>query len=159
MTHIATGRCTCGDVAYGLTDTPLVVHCCHCTWCQRESGSGFALNGLIERNAVERLTGAPTTVPLPSESGHGQIFARCPTCQIALWSVYSGMGPKFLFLRLGTLDQLGQFPPDVHIYTSTKLDWVTLPANVPCFSEYYRRSEIWSENSLARRNAALSSPD
>ncbi len=159
MTHIATGRCTCGDVRYGLTEAPLIVHCCHCTWCQRETGTGFALNGVIERTCVERLEGKPTTVPLPSESGKGQIFARCPTCQVALWSVYSGMGAKFLFIRLGTLENPAQFAPDVHIYTSTKLPWITLPEDVPCFEAYYRRSQVWSETSLARRDAALAAPE
>lgn len=159
MTHIAKGRCTCGAISYGLTAKPLIVHCCHCTWCQRETGSAFALNGLIERSAVDRLIGTPTTQPLPSESGKGQVFARCPSCQIALWSVYSGLGPKFLFIRLGTLEDPAQFAPGVHIYTSTKLPWVTLPDDVPCFSEYYRRSEVWSEASLSRRDAALAAAD
>lgn len=159
MSYFAEGRCTCGEVRFGLTARPLIVHCCHCTWCQRETGTAFALNGVIERTAVTRLSGAPVTVPIPSNSGNGQVFARCPSCQIALWSVYSGAGPRFLFLRIGTLEEPGQFPPDVHIYTKTKLPWVKLPDEVPAFPEYYRRSKVWTAESLERREAALAEPN
>ena len=153
MTVVATGQCACGEVAFALTKRPLFVHCCHCTWCQRESGTGFALNGIIEASAVDLTRGAPVEVPVPSESGAGQVFSRCPTCQIAVWSVYSS--PKLRFIRMGTLNERDQFPPDIHIYTSTKLPWVTLPPDVPSFPEFYRRSEQWPADSLARRAAVM----
>ena len=154
MTHVAHGRCTCGEVRYALTDTPLFVHCCHSTWCQRETGSAFVLNGLIERSAVE-VTGTTDDVETPSASGKGQIISRCPTCRVALWSVYSGAGDKFLFVRMGTLEDPAQFPPDIHIFTSTKQPWVTLPDGVPASEAYYRRSEMWPAASLRRREAVL----
>ena len=154
MTHVAHGRCTCGAVRYALTDTPLFVHCCHCIWCQRETGSAFVLNGLIERSAVE-VTGTTDDVETPSASGKGQIISRCATCRVALWSVYSGAGDKFLFVRMGTLEDPAQFPPDIHIFTSTKQPWVTLPDGVPASETYYRRSEMWPAASLRRREAAL----
>ena len=103
------GRCTCGEVRYRLKAKPLFVHCCHCRWCQRETGSAFALNALIEAEAVETVSGEPVGVTTPSESGKGQIIHRCPTCQVAVWSVYSGLGADFRFIRVGTLEDPNGF--------------------------------------------------
>lgn len=153
------GGCACGEVRYEMRDTPLFVHCCHCTWCQRESGSAFALNVLIEARNVALTHGAVESVPTPSESGKGQTFYRCPTCKIALWSVYSGAGDKFSFLRAGTLDDASAVSPDIHIFTSTKLPWVTLPDDVPSSEAFYRRSQMWPEVSLKRREAELARTD
>lgn len=154
MAQRATGRCTCGACRYALTAQPLIVHACHCSWCQRETGTAFALNGWIEAKHVVLDSGETVDQTLPSESGTGQIVSRCADCQVVLWSVY-GSGPVFRFVRLGTLDDPGLFPPDVHIFTSTKLPWVQLPDDVPAFPEFYRRSEVWRPESLERRKAAL----
>jgi len=151
----ATGRCTCGDVSYRLTAAPLVVHACHCTWCQRETGSAFALNGMIETGAVELTRGAPVEVPLPSASGKGQIVLRCPRCQVALWSHYAGAGRALAFLRLGTLDDTSPVAPDVHIFTSTRQDWVVFPDGAKVYPEYYPAAEVLTPDAQARRRAAL----
>lgn len=153
------GGCACGEVRYEMRDTPLFVHCCHCTWCQRESGSAFALNALIEARNVVVTKGAVESVPTPSESGKGQVFFRCPTCKVALWSVYSGAGPRFNFMRVGTFDDASAVSPDIHIFTSTKLPWVTLPGDVPSSEAFYRRSQMWPEASLKRREAELARAD
>src|SRR5689334_952749 len=84
------GGCDCRAVRYQLTSTPLFVHCCHCRWCQRESGSAFALDAMIESDRVELLAGEPGLVNTPSASGTGQLIARCAACRIALWSHYGG---------------------------------------------------------------------
>lgn len=149
------GQCTCGNIRYRLNAQPLVVHCCHCRWCQRETGSAFVLNALIETDRLDVLTGEPDAVPVPSESGNGQIIFRCPTCKVAVWSVYPGAGPQFLFVRAGTLDAPDLCPPDVHIYTENKQGWIALPDDRPVFEKYYRRSEVWPEGSLKRREAVL----
>lgn len=146
------GRCTCGAVRYRLTDTPLVVHCCHCTWCQRESGSAFAVNAMIETDRV-RLEGEVEEVVTPSASGKGQVVIRCPACRTALYSHYAGSGRLVAFVRTGTLETPGACPPDVHVFTSTRLPWVALPPGVPAFPEYYRASEVWRPDALARRVA------
>ncbi|RAZ87586.1 GFA family protein [Cereibacter johrii] len=144
------GRCICGEVAYRLTERPLFVHCCHCSWCQRESGSAFALNALIETDRIELLAGRPEAVAVPSHSGKGQEILRCPRCRVALWSHYAGAGPLMAFVRVGTLAEPASCPPDIHIYTTTKLPWVRLDEGVPAMAEYYARSKHWPEPSLAR---------
>ncbi|MCP5356549.1 MAG: GFA family protein [Pseudomonadales bacterium] len=149
------GACTCGEVRYRLNNTPLFVHGCHCTWCQRETGSAFAINALIETDEVELLSGTPEAVLTPSNSGKGQTIIRCPRCHIALWSHYAGAGPKLAFIRVGTLMDAARFPPDIHIFTESKLPWLPLPEGVPAVAQYYRSSEMWPPESLARRARIL----
>jgi hypothetical protein len=148
------GGCTCGGVRYRLEDRPLFVHCCHCTWCQRETGSAFAVNALIEASRVTLLAGDVVRATLPSASGRGQVFARCPGCGLTVWSHYAGMGDRVAFVRVGTLDDPSAAPPDIHIYTATRLPWVILPDGVPAVPDYYRRADHWPADSLARYEAA-----
>jgi hypothetical protein len=143
------GRCTCRAVRYELTSEPLFIHACHCRWCQRETGTAFALNAVIESERVRLLEGAPELVDVPSESGTGQRIARCPSCRVALWSHYGGV-MAMSFVRVGALDQPDRYPPDIHIYTESKQPWLVLPAGVPAMPEYYRRSQHWPAASLTR---------
>ena len=147
------GGCTCGEVRYRLRSAPMFVHCCHCTSCQTETGSAFAINALIEVDRVELLAGGPEAVPTASESGKGQTIWRCPTCRVALWSNYAGAGPRIHFVRVGTFDNPAACPPDVHIYTRSKLPWVRLPDGVPAVEAYYDAAQLWPAESLARRSA------
>lgn len=149
------GGCTCGEVRYRLLAKPMFVHCCHCTWCQRETGTAFALNALLESEMVEVTRGKPELVDTPSNSGTGQAIARCPKCHIALWSNYGGIGDWFRFLRVGTLDWPVRFAPDIHIFTSTKQPWVQIPDGMRAVPEYYKSAELWPKESLARREAVM----
>ena len=151
----AEGGCDCGEVRYRMEDRPLFVHCCHCRWCQRETGASFALNAMIESDRVTTLKGAPETVLTPSASGKGQKIVRCPKCRIALWSHYSGAGDKVKFIRVGTLDNPDLLPPDIHIFTASKQPWVVLPAGTPAVPAYYERERHWPPESLARRAVLL----
>ena len=145
------GGCTCRFVRYRMTSTPLFVHCCHCRWCQREIGSAFALNAMIEADRVQLLEGEVERVDTPSNSGKGQKISRCPKCRIAVWSNYAGGGDAVNFIRVGTLDEPDRHPPDVHIFTASKQPWVVLPPGTPAVAEYYQASELWPRESLERR--------
>jgi hypothetical protein len=149
-TYPIEGGCDCGFLRYRMETTPLFVHCCHCTWCQRESGASFALNAMIEADRVTLLSGEPDVVDTPSASGKGQKIARCPRCRIAVWSNYAGAGPVLRFVRVGTLDNPNLLPPDIHIFTSTKQSWVVLPQGTPFVPEYYERDKYWPAASLQR---------
>ena len=151
----ADGRCTCGAVRFRMASAPMFVHCCQCTWCQRESGSAFALNALIESDRVELLQGEIDLVDTPSNSGRGQRIARCPHCRVALWSHYAGAGAAVCFVRVGTLERPDACPPDIHIFTSTRLAWLQLPEGAPQVQEYYRRADHWPPESIGRYNLAL----
>lgn len=149
------GGCTCKEIRYRMMTPPLFVHCCHCRWCQRETGASFALNAMIEADRVELLKGKPEIIKTPTLSGKGQKVHRCPTCRIAVWSNYAGAGDAVNFVRVGTLDQPDHLPPDIHIYTLSKQPWVLLPQGVPAVEEYYDRSLYWPKESLERRKLLL----
>jgi hypothetical protein len=152
---LSDGGCTCRFVRYRMTSKPLFVHCCHCRWCQRETGASFALNALIEAHRVQLLQGEVEVVDTPSNSGKGQKISRCPRCRVAVWSNYVGAGDAVRFVRVGTLDDPDRFPPDLHIYTASKQPWVVLPADAPAVAEYYKASERWPKESLERRAALV----
>ena len=145
------GACTCRHVRYRMTTKPLIVHCCHCRWCQRETGASFALNAVIESDRVQLLEGEVEVVDTPSNSGKGQKISRCPKCRIALWSNYGGGGDTIRFVRVGTLDEPDRLPPDIHIFTASKQPWVVLPPDTPASSGSYKAAELWPAESLARR--------
>jgi hypothetical protein len=154
MSSIHDGGCGCRKVRFRMTSDPMIVHACHCRWCQRETGTAFALNALIEADRVELLSGEAEVIDTPSNSGRGQKISRCPDCKIALWSTYGG-SDVFKFVRVGALDNPDAMPPDIHIFTSSKQPWVVLPEGSRAVPEYYRSSEVWSPESLARRKAVL----
>ena len=149
------GGCACGEVRYRLSSEPLFVHCCHCLNCQRQTGSAFVINLLIEADRVELLGAAPERVDVPRDDGSTQQVFRCPSCQIALYSIYTR--PQVLFVRAGTLDEPSSVAPDVHIYTKSKVPWVALPESVPAFDVYYETKELWPPASFERLQAAIAS--
>ncbi|MBK8019245.1 MAG: GFA family protein [Betaproteobacteria bacterium] len=149
------GGCTCRLVRYRMETEPLFVHCCHCRWCQRETGTSYALNALIESDRVTIASGSPELVDTPSASGRGQKIFRCPRCHVAVWSHYAGAGPLVRFVRIGTLDEPDALAPDIHIHTESKQPWVVLPQDTPAVFRYYDREEMWPAASLARRRALL----
>jgi len=149
------GGCDCRRIRYRMLTWPLIVHCCHCRWCQRESGASFALNAMIEADRVQLLAAEPELVLTPSESGAGQRIARCPHCRIAVWSHYAGAGPIVKFVRVGTLDEPDLLPPDIHIFTASKQPWVQIPDGDASVPEYYDREQFWPPESLERRLAIL----
>lgn len=149
------GGCDCRTIRYRMTVKPLFVHCCHCKWCQRESGASFALNAMIESECVVDLGAEPEVIHTPSDSGLGQLIARCPTCKVAVWSHYGSAGPIMKFVRVGTLDNPDACPPDIHIFARSKQPWVNLQSGAPVVDEYYNREQYWPPESLKRREALM----
>jgi hypothetical protein len=147
------GGCACGAVRYRLASEPLIIHCCHCLNCQRQTGSAFVINVVIEAARVEVLAGDPQAVDVPRDDGSKQRIYRCPTCQIAVFSEYGG--PAIWFVRGGTLDEPSSVEPDVHIYTKSKLPWIALPDSVPAFDAFYDVKQVWPPETLERFNAAV----
>ena len=151
------GGCTCGHVRYKTVSKPLIVHCCHCRWCQRQTGTAFALNALYESEHVELVQGDVSEITVSSPSGKGQKIARCPKCKTAVWSNYYMGGIKDLirFIRVGTLDDPDRLPPDIHIYTTSKQPWVILPPGSRVVDGFYNIEKTWTNESLERRKALL----
>lgn len=147
------GGCSCGAVRYRLAASPLFVNCCHCLNCQRQTGSAFVINVMIEDGEVERVKGTPEAVDVPRDDGSKQRIMRCPACKIAVWSYYTR--PTLAFVRAGTLDVPSSVAPNAHIFTRSKLPWVTLPASVPAFEIYYDTKALWPKESFARLEALM----
>ena len=153
MSAAAEGGCSCGAVRYRLSAEPLFVNCCHCLNCQRQTGSAFVINALIEAAHVEVTAGEPVAVDVPRDDGSTQRVYRCPDCQVAVFSEYTR--PEIWFVRAGTLDEPARVPPDAHIYTRSKLPWVTLPDETPAFESTTTRRNCGRPQSYARLKAAL----
>lgn len=147
-----TGGCSCGYVKYQVKSRPLVVHCCHCSYCQTQTGTAFVLNALFEADDIELLQGEVKEIVTPSPSGKGQTIARCPLCQVAIWSNYymRGLRERIRFLRVGTLDDPSLFPPDVHIFTTTKQPWFNIPEGQTVVDEFYDIPTVWSSDNLKK---------
>lgn len=148
------GGCACGGVRYQMQTPPMFVHCCHCRDCQRQTGSAFVLNALIETERIQLTAGAPAPTPVPTDSGRPHDIYRCTECATALWGDY-GRRPGLRFLRVGTLDDPDTVPPDVHIFTRSKLPWVVLPKGARAYRVYYQMARLWPPESLARRRVAI----
>jgi hypothetical protein len=154
MTDDLEGGCACAAVRYRLASPPMFVHCCHCRDCQRQTGSAFVINALIETDRIVLLAGDPGPVAVPTDSGRPHLIYRCPHCRTAVWSEYGGIA-AMRFVRVGTLDNPAALTPDVHIYVRSKLPWVALPKAVPAFEAYYDARRLWPAASLERRRAIL----
>ena len=153
------GGCACGSVRFRMESAPLYVHCCHCRWCQRETGASFALNALIESERVRVLAGAPEVTATPSNSGKGQDIWRCPRCRVTLWSSYAGFGDKVSFVRVGTLDEPDRISPDIHIFTESKQPWFVIPEDHSSVERYYDLKQYWPDSSRERLRQLHSAPE
>ena len=147
------GGCSCGAVRYRLKSEPMFTHCCHCLDCQKQTGSAFAINALIETDRIEMLAGEPHRVEMPSPSGRGHDIYRCARCEVALWSDY-GRRPYVRFVRVATLDEPHAIAPDVHIFFRSKVPWVQLPPDARTFDIFYDMAKEWPAEAQARRKAA-----
>jgi len=149
------GGCACGKVRYRATANPMIVHACHCRLCQRQTGSSNVVNALFEADRITLLSGELTIDLLPTPSGNGQLVWRCNDCKVAVWSAYliNAEGENMLFLRVGTLDEPAMMPPDVHIFTSTRLPWYIIPDDQPAVERFYDVEATWSAESKRRRKA------
>lgn len=156
---VAEGGCTCGQVRYRLLADPLIVHGCHCTLCQKQSGAAYAVNALIEEEHVDLISGTIRDNHVATSSGAGQTITRCAECGVAVWSKYHAMpkvGNYILFIRAGTLDLPATAPPDVHIYTTSKQPHVLLSGETPVFEGFYDVRKVWSADSLGRYSRIVS---
>jgi hypothetical protein len=68
-----------------------------------------------------------------------------------VWSNYPQAGAAVRFVRVGTLDDPDRLPPDIHIFTSSKQPWVTLPPGARAVPEFYDLETVWPPESLERR--------
>ncbi|MEX0306331.1 MAG: GFA family protein [Ruegeria sp.] len=153
-TNKYTGSCGCGQLTYQLSSEPLFVHCCHCRECQKQTGSAYVLNAIIETDRV-KWTGEATKHTLATPSGKGQRITRCALCGTAVFSDYLVRLGKLRYIRVGTLDNPDLCPPDAQIFTSSKQSWVPLNPDILSFENFYEFKEVWSKAAYERLNAVF----
>ena len=149
------GACGCGAVRYRLTDEPIFVNNCHCRLCQRQTGTGSAVNAFIESDRLEHLSGEITEHEFTTGSGGTQIVIRCATCGTPLWSHYPRIGRKAAGVRAGTLDDPSAVRPDAAIFVVDRPAWAALPDGIPAFEKYYDQADVIPPERFARLKALL----
>jgi hypothetical protein len=149
------GGCGCGAVRYRLDDEPIFVNNCHCRLCQRQTGTGSAVNAFIESDKLEHLSGELSEHELETGSGGTQIVVRCAKCGTPVWSHYPRLGRKGAAVRVGTLDDPSAVRPDAAIFVADKPAWAPLPEGVPQFEVHYNPAELLPPERFARLKALL----
>ena len=152
------GGCACGAVRYRLTQPPMVVHACHCRDCQRVTGSAFILNMWIESKYVEGSRDGLVAHRLTGGSGKPHEVFSCAKCGTDLWSKYHAAPGDTLLVRVASLDDPAVMPPDIHIFTRSKLPWLPLPEGARAFDTFYKISDVWPPEKLERWRANLAEP-
>jgi hypothetical protein len=158
MTDIQAGGCGCGAVRYQLSGPPLFTHVCHCSECQRRTGSAFGLTMMIQRTQLEIIQGELKGISVNTDSGTLKTSYFCPACGVHIWNERDRDSSIYAF-RPGTLDNASGIVVGAHVWTCSKQAWVKLDPAIPAFKKMYDRGEVWPPTSLDRvRNKSPSEP-
>tara|TARA_B110000003_G_scaffold82675_1_gene84401 strand:+ start:460 stop:873 length:414 start_codon:yes stop_codon:yes gene_type:complete len=133
----------------------MFTHACHCKNCQTQTGGPFALNAILETDSLKLISGDLQPFKMATGSGLGQTVFRCSNCYVATWGHYAAAGNGFVYIRVGTLDDPSICQADVHLFTKSKLAWLTLPNDAPAFEEMYDREKYWPPEALMRRERVI----
>jgi len=125
-----TGQCHCGAIRYEAEVDPARVNACHCTDCQRLSGSAYRVSVGAPKETFRLLSGSPRVYIKTAESGKKRAHAFCPDCGSP---IYSGavVDPVMYSLRVGALDQRPHLPPTKQIWCRSSLAWAQNLERVP----------------------------
>jgi len=128
------GRCQCGGIRYQVSDGPRQVVACHCTECQTQSGSAFGMTMVVAEAAFSITMGEPRFYRSTSSTGRAKLGAFCPDCGTRIYHQ-----PEWrkgtISVKPGTLDETGWLRPDIHLWTSSKQGWVTIPEGVESYEK------------------------
>lgn len=132
-----TGGCLCGGVRYEI-DEPLVSAAyCHCTRCQRRTGSGASAQARIVPGSLRIITGEDRVSEWVPDGGFAKCF--CSACGGALWSRHPTGGG--MSVRLGTFDGDPGIRPQWHQFVAYASAWEPLPDDgLPRYPEGKHRS-------------------
>ena len=117
------GSCRCGKVKIRISAPPMITMACHCTGCQRMSGSAYSLSAAIPTEGFAVVEGEPVVAGASAEAGHH----FCPDCMTWMFTRPEGLD-FFVNVRPTMLDDTGWYSPFIETYTSEKLTWATTPA-------------------------------
>ena len=151
MTMTLMCGCACGQVRYQINGEPMFTYACHCTDCQRTTGSAFVVHSTVAKDDFE-IEGETRAATLPTGSGAGYDLHFCTKCGTYVWCIYHIRSDPVLIVRTGTLDDAAKLRPQAHIFTRSMQPWFTLPDDVPSFPEAFDRSVVWPAKSLKKLN-------
>ena len=121
---------------------PIFVNNCHCSQCQKQTGSTSVVNMFYEAEYLTQLSGDTSRHVVKAGSGGDHVIVRCAQCGTAMWSHYPRLGEFAAGIRAGTLDDPASVTPDAAIYVSERMPWVTLPEGIPAFETQYSPAEL-----------------
>lgn len=129
------GGCYCGFLTYEAEVDPTKVEICHCSDCQKFSGSAFRVLVPAEPGTFRMTTGVPKTYVKTAESGNKRIQAFCPHCGTSIYATDFIEGkpatPPAIGLRVGAINQRAQLSPKGQFWTRSRLPWVLGVAALP----------------------------
>lgn len=152
---VLTGGCACGAVRYEIDAVPIFVNNCHCTLCQRQTGSTSVVNMFVEGDKLHQLSGETIRHVVKAGSGGDHVIVRCAACGTAMWSFYPRMGELGAGVRAGTLDDPAAVRPDAAIFVADRMPWVTLPEGIPQFETTYNPAELLPPERFQRLAALI----
>lgn len=126
-----TGGCHCGNISYEAEIDPENVVVCHCTDCQKLSGSAFRSVALSEKGSFKFLAGDPKTYIKTGDSGTKRVQAFCADCGSPIYSSFVGEDPKQYAIRLGTVDQRNQISPTKQKWFRSAQSWTQDMSSLP----------------------------
>ena len=128
-----TGGCLCSDIRYRLDEDPLTVYACHCSDCQRQTGSSFSLSMVVRREALKRVQGEAVEYLVELSDGRRKQSSYCPRCTTRLWS--PSRGADLVVVEPGTLDDASWVRPVGHIWMRSAQSWLGIPDDALRFEE------------------------
>ena len=143
------GECLCGAVKYKLSEKPLFTQACHCKDCKVLTGSSYVINSSVVENTLSTEGEISSTTKLQAGSGKSVQMFFCNKCGSYIYSDYESAIGR-LNVRTKTLEKSEEFPPQAHIYTKDKDEWVNLLNFNNCFEKMYDPKDTWPKESLSR---------
>jgi hypothetical protein len=133
MDEIHEGGCICGAVRYRVSGKPAIGLVCHCRFCQRRSGSAFAVIGYFDERSVEIVKGKLALHEHRSdESGRWLRIEFCPACGTTVTHT-AELRPGMRAIAGSSFDEPDWFRIERHIWTRSKRPWVQIPPDVAVF--------------------------
>lgn len=127
------GGCLCGQVRYAANAEPVFVGVCHCTHCQKQTGTAFSVVIAIPKSAMS-IQGRLKTFHDIGDSGQAVGRNFCPECGSPIFTDAAAM-PGLAILKAGTLDDTSWLDPKIHVYCGSKEKWTPIPEGSQTFAK------------------------
>jgi hypothetical protein len=135
-------------VRFQVTAMPLLVYACHCTECQRWSGSAFSLSMPVKADSFGLTRGETQHFRRTGAGGVESTYRFCGNCGGRVYGQRSAR-PDIISVRAGTLDDTSWLRPIAHVYMRSAQAWERIPNNAECFDilpkDFWSLAEKWQQ--------------